>query len=73
MSKKFADNCQELMAGMVYWAKTNGIDIDTAVLFVKLAVGEMVKTKFKPGGPVEMYESTESRFSQFMVIPSTTQ
>ena len=36
MSKKCADKRQELLAGMMYWAKTNGIDIDTAVLFVKL-------------------------------------
>ena len=54
MSKECADNRQELMAGMMYWAKTNGIKIDTAVLFVKLEIKEMVKTKFNPGGPVAM-------------------
>ena len=60
MSNKCADNRQELLAGMMYWAKTNGTKIDTAVFFVKLAIEEMVKTKFKPGGPVAMYESVES-------------
>ena len=25
ISKKRADNCQELLAGMMYWAKTNGM------------------------------------------------
>ena len=30
----------------------NGIKIDTAVIFVKLEIEEMVKTKFNPGGPV---------------------
>ena len=43
MSKECADNRQELLAGMMYWAKTNGIKIDTAVLFIKLAIEEMVK------------------------------
>ena len=60
MSKECADNSQELLAGMMYWAKTNGIKINTAVFFVKLAIEEMVETKFNPGGPVAMYESVES-------------
>ena len=51
MSKECADKCQELLAGMMYWAKTNGIEIDTAVFFVKLAIEDMVKKKFNPGGP----------------------
>ena len=58
---------------MMYWAKKNGIEIDTAVFFVKLAIEEMVKTKFNPGGPVAMYESAESGISPLMVIPRTTQ
>ena len=33
----------------------------------------MVKTKFNPGGPVEMYESAESGISPLIVIPRTTQ
>ena len=37
MSKECADNCQELLSGMMYWVKTNGIEIDTAVFFVNLA------------------------------------
>ena len=57
MSKECADNRQELLAGMMYWAKTNGTEIDTAIFFVKLAIEEMVKTKFNPGGPVTMFES----------------
>ena len=73
MSKKCGDNRQELLAGMMYWAKTNGIEIDTAVFFVKLAIEEMARTKFNPGGPVAMYESTGSGISQFMAIPRTTQ
>ena len=73
MSKECADNRQELLAGMMYWAKTNGTEIDKAVLFVKLAIEEMVKTKSNPGGPVEMYESAESGISPFMVIPRTSQ
>ena len=60
MSKECDDNNQELLAGMMYWANTNGIKIDIAVFFVKLAIEEMVKTKFNPGGPVAMYESAES-------------
>ena len=38
MSKECADNCQELLAVMIYWAKKNGIGIDTAVSFVKLEI-----------------------------------
>ena len=38
MPKECADSRQELMAGMMYWAKTNGIYIDTSVLFVKLEI-----------------------------------
>ena len=38
ISKGCAENRQELLAGMMYWAKTNGIEIDTAILFVKLAI-----------------------------------
>ena len=73
MSKECADNRQELLAGMMYQAKTNGIEIDTDVLFVKLAIEDMVKTKFDLGGPVAMYESAESGISPLMVIPRTTQ
>ena len=58
---------------MMYWAKTNGIEIDTAVLFVKLKIEEMVKTKFNPGGLVAMYESEKSGISTLLVIPRTTQ
>ena len=39
---------------MMYWSKTNGIEIDTVVFFVKLAIEEIVNTKFTPVGPVEM-------------------
>ena len=42
------------MSGMMYWSKTNGIEIDTALLFVNMEIEEMVKTKFNPGGPMEM-------------------
>ena len=38
ISKECADNCQELLSGMMYWVKTNGIEIDTAVFFVNLAI-----------------------------------
>ena len=40
---------------MMYWSKTNGIEIVTVVFFVKLAIEEMVNTKFNPGGLVAMY------------------
>ena len=53
----------------MYWAKTNVIEIDTAILFAKLEIEETVKTKFDPGGPVATYESAESGTSPFMVIP----
>ena len=46
MSKECDDNNQELLAGMMYWANTNGIKIDTAVLFVKLAIESMEKSHF---------------------------
>ena len=36
MSKECADNRQELLIGMMYWAKENGINIYTAVFFVNL-------------------------------------
>ena len=71
MSKECADNRQELLAGMMYWAKTNCIEIDEAVLFVKLAIEETVKN-FNPGVPVPMYESAEIGISPLMVIPITT-
>ena len=58
---------------MVYWAKTNVIEIDTAVFFVQMTIEDMVKTKFNPGGPVEMYESAKSEILPLMVIPRTTQ
>ena len=73
MSKEYADKRQELLAGMMYWAKTNGIGIYTAVFFVNLAIEEMLKTKFNPGGPVAIYESAESGISPLMVIPKTIQ
>ena len=50
MSQECADNCQELLAGMMYCAKTNGIKIGTAVSFVNLAIEEMVK-KIQPRRP----------------------
>ena len=54
MSKECAENRQELLAGMMYWSKTNGIKIDTAVFFVKLAIEEMLKKNQtgRPGGNV---------------------
>ena len=58
---------------MIYWSKTNLIEIDTEVLFVNMAIEEMVETKFNPGGPVAMYESAESGISPLMMIPRTTQ
>ena len=73
ISNEFSDNRQELMVGMHYWAKTNGIDIDTAELFAKLDIEEMVKTKFNPWGPVAMYEITEISILPLLVIPKTTQ
>ena len=57
---------------MAYWAKKNGIDIDTVVSFVKLEIEDTVKTKFNPGGPVEMYESAESGISPLIAILRTT-
>ena len=61
------------MAGIMYWYKTNGIDIYIAVFFVKMAIKEIVNTKFNLGGPLAMYESAESGISTLMVIPRTTQ
>ena len=52
---------------MMYWAKTNGTEINTAVFFVNLAIEEMVKKKLNWGGPVEMYEISESGISPLMV------
>ena len=52
MSKECADNHQEIIAGMTYWDKKNGIEIDTAVLFVNISIDDMIKTKVNPGGPV---------------------
>ena len=57
MSKECADNRQELLVGMMYWAKTNGTEIDTDLFFFDLEIEEIVETKFNPGGPVAMYES----------------
>ena len=57
----------------MYWAKKNGIEIDTAVFFVNLAIEDMVKTRFNPGDPVAIYDSAESGISPLMVIPRTTQ
>ena len=73
MSKECSDNLQELIVGMMYWAKTNVIEIYTAVIFVKLEIEEIVKTKFNPGGLVAMYKSSESVISPLMVIPINTQ
>ena len=56
MSKECDDNRQELLAGIMYWSKTNVIEVNTAVLFFKLAIQEMVKTKFNPGGLVARFE-----------------
>ena len=42
ISKECADKRQEFLSGVMYWTKTNGIEIDTAVLFVKLEIEEMV-------------------------------
>ena len=58
---------------MMYWDKTNEIEIDIAVFFVQLSIEEMVKTKFNPIGPVAMYEISESGISPLMVIPRITQ
>ena len=73
MSNECADNLQKLLSGMMYWSKTNGIEIYKSVFFVNLAIEEMVKKKFNPGGPVEMHEIAESNISPLMVIPRTTQ
>ena len=42
-SKECADNRHKLLVGMMYWAKTNGIKIDTDVFFVNMTIKEMVK------------------------------
>ena len=61
------------MAGMMHWAQTNRIEIDTALFFVNLEIEKMVKKKFNPVGPAAMYEIAESGISPLMVIPRTTQ
>ena len=71
-SEECADNRQELLAGMMYWAKKNVIEIDTALFFLNMAIEDMVKTKFSLGGPVVMYDSAESGISPLIVIPRTT-
>ena len=58
---------------MVYCKKTNIIEIDTAVLFVNMEIEDTVNTKFNPGGPVAMCESTVSGISTLTVITRTTQ
>ena len=57
----------------MYWSKTNGIDIDTAMFFFNLEIEDMVNKKSNSGGPVAMYESAESGISPLMVILRTTQ
>ena len=59
MYRECADKRQEIMTGMEYWAKADGINIDTAVLFFNLVTDEMVKTKLNPGSPVAMYKNEE--------------
>ena len=73
MSKECDYNRQEQMAGMMYWNKTNHINIDTLVFFFNLETKEMVNTKFDPEGPEKTYESAEIGISPLMVMPSTTQ
>ena len=68
MSKECADNRQELLSGMMFLSKTNGIEIDIVVFFVKLAIKEMVMTNFNPQVLVAMYQSAESGISSLMVI-----
>ena len=58
---------------MMYWAKKNVTEIDTAVFFVKLEIEEMVKKKINPRGPAAMYESAESGISPLTLIPRTPQ
>ena len=58
---------------MMYWSKTSGIDIDTAMFFFNLEIEDMVNKKSNSGGPVAMYESAESGISPLMVILRTTQ
>ena len=73
MFKECADNRQEVLVGIMCWAKENGIKIETVVFFVKMEMEEMVKTKLNTGGPVAMYEIAESGISPLMVVPRTTQ
>ena len=61
------------MVGITYWSKKNGIEIDTAVFFVKLDIDVVVNTKFNPGEPVAMYEIAKSGISPLMVLPRTMQ
>ena len=72
ISNEYADNRQDIMVGIMYWEKKNGIEIDTEVLFVNISIKGMVKKKSNPGCPVAMYESAESGISPLMVIPRTT-
>ena len=61
------------MLGMIFWAKTNGIYIETVIFFLNMTIEEMVKTNFNQGDPVEMHESAESGISPLLVISKTTQ
>ena len=38
ISKECADNRQELLAGIMYWAKKNDTEIDITVLFINLEI-----------------------------------
>ena len=73
MSKECDDKQQELIAGMMYWAKKNGIYIYIAVFFVNLEIKETVKKIFNPGDPAALYESAEIGILPLMVISRTRQ
>ena len=67
-SKKLTDNRQEVKKGMECWARMKQITIEKAIFFLELALEDIMKFRFTPGGSVAVFENSESGITPLMVL-----
>ena len=68
-SKELTDNRQEVKKGMEFWARMKRITIEKSIFFIKLALEDIIKIRFTPGGSVLAFESAKSGITPLIVLP----
>ena len=67
-SKELAENRKQSKKVMECWARTKRNKTEKAILFLNLALEDIIKLRFTPGGSVEVFEISENGITPLMVL-----